>query len=222
MSTLARLAAAGLAGTAAWLLAGQALAQETTTARGALGTGDSFVLSLEHLGGYSYSKTEHESAFGSGASESEIHQFGLFMPLATPFAARARVGFHYFLAPPLSLGAIASYSDNDRLGTFTLIGARVGAAFPVSGSTSVWLRGGIAYARVELESGGATATYSALVPGGEVLLALKPLDHFGFLLGGLFETAVGGKYEVETPLGSDDIDYKHMEVALSLGVFLEL
>lgn len=218
MSSLARSGLVALLGAATWLFAPAALAQEGK----ALGSKGSFVLSLEHLGGYSYTRFKVDSPLGGDSESLDNHQIGLFTPFIGPFGAHARLGFHYFVAPPISLGGIASYSDNDYFGTFTLIGIRVGAAIPMSDSTSIWLRGGISYARTKLELGSSETTYSAFVPGGEALFAFKPLDHFGFLAGGLFETTVGAKYESESQLGSNEADYEQMEIALSLGVFLEL
>lgn len=219
MSRLGSGVLVALLGGAAWLVAHPALAQTTDAAAGALGSKTSLMLSLEHLGGYSYVAYERE-----GSPKSHGHEIGLFVP--TPLGGRARLGAHYFVAPPLSLGVLTSYSDNDDFGTYVLIGARVGAAFPMSASTSFWLRGGIAYAQTTTDSGGSEAGYSALLPGGEALLALKPVEHLGFLVGGAFETAVGGKYErtVDSPgaSSSDERDYKHMEVAFAMGVFVEL
>lgn len=214
MSSLARSTAAALAGLSVWIVASSAAAQEDK----ALGQKQSFVLSLEHLGGYSNRRVEFD-----GGDPITNHQFGFFTPFLGPYGTHARLGFHYFVAPPISVGALASYSDNDDLGTFTLIGARVGAAIPMSGSTSIWLRGGIAYSRTTLEFGDNTQTFSAFVPGGEVLFALKPLDHFGFLVGGMFETTVGATAtSEETGQPDEERDYQVREIALTLGVFLEL
>jgi hypothetical protein len=195
-----------------------AFAQEVS----ALGSRDSFVLSLEHLGGYSYTRLEAESAFGGGESEPlDSHNAGLFSPFLGPYGAHARLGFHYLVSPPLSIGALASYSDNDNLGTFMLIGARVGAAIPISASTSIWLRGGFSYAQTTLDFGDNEIKYSAFLPGGEALFVLKPLQHFGFLAGAMFERSVGAKLKSDLS-GSGEADYEHMEIALSLGLFLEL
>ncbi|MBK7586014.1 MAG: hypothetical protein IPI67_38245 [Myxococcales bacterium] len=184
---------------------------------GPVGSRDSLVLSLEHLGGYSYQRVKPES--GDATTN---HQFGLFTPFLGPFGSHSRIGVHYFVAPPVSIGALLSYSDNDNFGTFMLFGARVGVALPMSGSTSLWLRGGIAYARTELSFGSFEQTYTGLVPGGEVLLALKPLEHFGFLVGGMFETTLGGKAEVKSELTSDQSqDFSQTEAAFTLGAFIE-
>ncbi|MBI3200919.1 MAG: hypothetical protein HYZ29_05180 [Myxococcales bacterium] len=220
MTPLRRFPVATLVGAATWLLAGSALAQEGK----ALGADKSFVLSLEHLGGYSNQRVKFDDE-----DASTNHEFGLFTPFLGPLGSHARIGLHYFAAPPLSLGALLSYSDNDFFGTFVLAGARVGVAFPISGATALWLRGGIAYARSSLEFGDSSQSYSALVPGGEVLFALKPLDHFGFLVGGMFETTVGGKAKSEEdPCSSgasscsQEADFSQREFGLTLGIFLEL
>ncbi|MBE7485056.1 MAG: outer membrane beta-barrel protein [Polyangiaceae bacterium] len=220
MSSLARLGTATLLGVATWVAAGSALAQEGN----ALGSKGSFVLSLEHLGGYSNQRLEFE---GSDAVTNQ--QFGLFTPFLGPFGSHARLGLHYFVAPPISIGGLLSYSDNDYFGTFLMVGARVGAALPVSGSTSIWLRGGIAYARTSLDFGGTTQSYTAILPGGEVLLAFKPLDHFGLLLGGMFEASVSGTAELERdPCSSTDPspctqerDFEQRELGLTFGAFID-
>ena len=213
MSSLARTGTDALLGAATWLFASGALAQEGK----ALGSRDSFVLSFEHLGGYSNQRLEFE---GSDATTS--HQFGLFTPFLGPFGSHARLGLHYFVAPPVSVGALLSYADNDTFGTFLLAGARVGVAIPMSGSTSLWLRGGIAYAQTQLEFGSSKQTYSGFVPGGEVLFALKPLDHFGFLVGGMFETTLGGKAKSESETQPEvERDFEARELGLTLGAFID-
>jgi len=214
MTSLTRLGAATLLGLSCLLAVSRASAQEATAASGALGSRQSFVLSLEHLGGFSYTKTEFDGADDDITSK----QYGLFTPFVFMGGGRARLGAHYFVAPPLSLGGLVSYSDNDSLGAFTLIGVRIGAAFPLSGSASVWVRGGISYARLKMDFGGdEEVKFSTFLPGGELLFALKASNHFGFLAGGLFEMSMNGKVESD----GGETDFKQREIALSLGAFFD-
>jgi hypothetical protein len=133
-----------------------------------------------------------------------------------------RLGISYFVAPPVSVGALLSYSDNDQYGTFLMLGARVGAAFPISSGTAIWIRAGGAYQRTTLDFG-AEISWTAFVPGAELYFVLQPVDNFGILLGGMVERTIGGKYEREavgtTP--SVEADYTRTEAALSFGVLAE-
>lgn len=214
MKAFGRPALAALVAAALWSATLPAAAQEAK----ALGEAQSFVLSLEHLAGYSYQHADPES----DSEPLDTHQFGLFTPYLGPFGSPARLGFHYFVAPPFSVGALATYADNDRLGTLVLIGVRAGVAIPMSAATSLWVRAGICYSRTTLDFGDQTTTYSAVAPGGDVLLAIKPLAHFGFLVGGTFENTIWAKEKVESDNGNREMNYSQREIALSLGAFLEL
>lgn len=178
-----------------------------------------FVVSLEHLGGVSWQKVETEEGGGisfSGDGDSTI-QAGFFTPFFGFGGPRARLGLHYFVSPPVSAGLILNYNDSDAA-DYLLVGARVGVAFPLSTNAAVWLRGGVAYESTDYSG---MIKMKAFVPGGEVLLAIEPVEHFGFLIGGLFERTVGGKIEVQNFLGPGTVetDYTRTEIALSAGVF---
>jgi len=199
------------------LLAQEPMAPEYVTQGGGFGVDRPFVLSLENLGGISRITFEPEG----GDSES-VTQVGTYFGFIPPFVPLPRLGLHYFVAPPISIGAILHYSDNDILGTNLLAGVRIGAGIPLSESTAVWIRGGIAYVSHEIELLGET-TFTDVRPGGEVLLVLSPVEHFAFLVGGMFEIGIAGKQESESALGgsSSERDYEHMEFGLTLGILAD-
>jgi hypothetical protein len=173
-----------------------------------------FVLALENVGGVARERFDSDSS----EDASTLTQAGLFTPLVFPAStgARMRLGLHYFVAPPISLGALLSYSDNDEYGDYLQAGARVGVAFSLSPSTAIWLRAGAVYVRTEFGFGDSTTTTSNIVPGGEALLVMRPVDHFGFLLGPFFDIGVNGKIEDDDSDASADFDY--MAYGLSFGV----
>jgi len=202
-----------------------AVAFVATPAHAQEGFGESnpFVLSLEHLGGVSYSRFEADGSSDGATSAIHAGVFTTQIPLLGP---QSRLGLHYFVSGPISLGALLSYSDNDNYGTNTLVGARVGYAMPVGDSTALWLRGGISYVRTELGSGGFSITVSDFKPGAEALIVLHPVEHFGIIVGGMFEMGVAGKIKTKTslfgPSTENETDFKQMEVALTLGVLADM
>ncbi len=184
------------------------------------GTDHPFVLSLEHLGGLSYIRTKTE-----GGSAQSITQVGLFTPILAPTTPQARLGLHYFVAPQVSLGALLGYIDNDQLGTSYLVGARIGYAVPFSESSALWLRGGAFYMHTKVTLLG-SETVTNVVPGGEALFVFRPDEHFGILLGPMFEIGVAGKQRYESggfgmPSSSVERNYDYMEVGLSFGVLTD-
>ncbi|HMR08119.1 MAG TPA: hypothetical protein PKA88_20200 [Polyangiaceae bacterium] len=189
-----------------------ALAQETS----GFGTERPLVVSLEHLGGAVATRFE---ADGADESTTAVH-VGTFLGPFFGQTPTSRIGVHYFLAPPISVGGLFTYSDNDSFGETLLLGARVGAALPLGSSLDLWLRGGIHYFRSEL-SAGSTTTFTDVRPGGEVLLALTPLEHFGFLLGGMFEVGIAGKTKSESRISNQTLenDFNYAEYGLTFGVF---
>lgn len=190
---------------------GVASAQETTFT-----STRPLVVSLEHLGGVTYTRLEPD-----GGDAESLYQAGTFISL-TPLTAGgvARLGVHYFVAPSFSVGGLLNYTDNDTLGTFLLAGGRVGVAFPIGETTTLWLRGGALYWRNKLEVGPFELTYSAVVPGGELLFAFEPIEHFGVMLGPMFEMGFG-KQEQKVPGDTQKADFKYIEAGLSVGFFTD-
>ena len=205
-----RLAATLLAFGASLTLAAPALAQEEIR----FGEDRPFVLSLEHLGGISRVSVKYE-----GEDRESATNAGTFFGFIPPFAPLPRLGLSYFVAPPLSLGAILHYADNDLYGETTLAGIRIGAGLPLADGTAIWIRGGIAYFSADFF----LAEYTDVRPGGEVYLVLQPFPHFGFMVGGLFEMGIAGKAETRSLLGSgnQEVDYDYMEFGLSLGILAD-
>lgn len=187
----------------------------TAETRG-FGVQNPFVVSLENLGGVSRITMEPE---GDDAESST--SAGTYFGLVPPFAPIARLGLHYFVAPPLSLGAILHYSDNDVYGETMMAGVRIGAAFPISDGTAIWVRGGIAY--VSHDEVLSLLEFTDVRPGGELLFVLQPVEHFGFIVGGMFEMGIAGEMKTRSFLTGDSIerDYDYMEFGLTLGVLAD-
>ena len=188
----------------------EASAQESS----GFGTERPLVVSLEHLGGAVHTRFEAE-----GADEAnKLTSIGTFIGPVFGQGPVARLGIHYFVSPPISVGGLLAYADNDSLGETLYLGARVGAALPLGTSTDLWLRGGVAYYSHEISLLG-TTTFTDVRPGGEALLAISPLEHFGLLAGGMFEIGVAGNIESEGGGQTVDRDFDYMEFGLTLGVF---
>jgi hypothetical protein len=67
-------------------------------------------------------------------------------------------------------------------------------------------------------------TFTDVRPGGEILLVLSPVDHFAFLVGGMFEIGIAGNQEQESFLGtgpSQERDFKYREFGLTLGILAD-
>ncbi|MCA9593034.1 MAG: hypothetical protein KC776_06980 [Myxococcales bacterium] len=199
-------------------VASPALAQEEMAAPG-FGHARPFVLSLENLGGVMYTRLKGDSLSSDAQGSLHVGTFG--GNLGTIIAPLPRIGLHYFVAPPLSVGALLSYSDNDTFGETLLAGARIGAALPLSDNTALWVRGGILYTQTTYSQGDFEFKLSDVRPGGDLLLALELVDHFGLLIGGHFELGVNGKTNVDTGLGKSESDFDYMEAGLTAGVFAD-
>jgi hypothetical protein len=186
-----------------------ALAQES-----GFGSERPLVVSFEHLGGVSYARETPEQ----GDSRSII-QAGTFFtyPFFAP-SAIARLGVHYFPTSRLSIGALLGYADNDQLGTLYLVGGRVGFAAPMSESTSLWIRGGALYWRNKFEFLTLELKTSAVVAGGEVLFAYEPIEHFGILVGPMFEM---GWVKTTASGFSNESKSKYIEAALTVGFYTD-
>jgi len=208
---MARVALVSLALGAALAWSGSAFAQEN-----GFGSERPFVVSLEHFGGVSYTRVTPDE----GDSDSAI-EIGTFVshPLLTPGAV-SRLGLHYFVSPNFSVGGLVSYADNDSLGTLLLGGGRLGFATPLAPTTSLWIRGGALYWRNKLEIFSFQLKTSAVVAGGEVLFVFEPVEHFGILVGPMFE--MGWVKQSADVLGvSQEKKAKYIEAALSVGFFTD-
>lgn len=191
------------------------------------GSEGQFVLSLEHLAGVTYTKMtpDDSGAFGD-EEDQEMIQAGTFIgfpslgTLLAPPSSAARIGLHYFVSPGFSLGALLSYADNDMFGTRLIAGARLGYAMPLGETSALWIRGGFLYAQNEIEVGSVDATTSGMVPGGELLFVFRPVEHFGIMLGPMFEYGFG-KVKVEGGGDSNEADFKYFETGLTVGFFAD-
>lgn len=184
-----------------------------------------FILSLEHLAGVTYTKMmPEESGLVGDEEDSEMIQAGTFVgfpsfgTLLVPPSSQARIGLHYFVSPNVSLGALLSYADNDQLGTRLIVGGRVGVAMPLGETSSIWIRGGFLYAQNAIDSSGGEFTTSAMVPGGELLFVFEPVEHFGVMLGPMFEYGFG-KEKAEGGGDSSEADFTYFETGLTVGFF---
>lgn len=214
MTSLLRLQLVGLVA-ALVFIATPARAQE------GFGSDHPLVLSFEHLGGVSYSRFEAEGSNDGATTTISAGVFTTQIPLVGP---QSRLGLHYFAAPQISVGALLSYADNDNV-TSNMAGLRVGYAASMGSSTALWLRGGIVYTRTEINAGFAKLELTNFKPGAEALFVFHPIEHFGIMVGGMFEIGVAGKAEVDASLfgssGSQEQDYDEMEAALTVGVLAD-
>ncbi len=106
--------------------------------------------------------------------------------------ALPRVGGHHFFGT-FSAGGALHYSDNDDFGTHTVLAPRIGWAFPWGDSSALWLRGGVTWAKWEVDAMDRETT--GLMAGGEVLALMMPVDNVAIILGGTYEHGVSGSRE---------------------------
>lgn len=205
------LAALAALGTLGW--SGMAGAQTN-----GFGSERPFVLSFEHLLGATYTNIKAEGEDADG-----MFQVGTFLNYSflSP-GSQGRLGLHYFPSPSFSVGALLSYADNDNLGTQWLAGGRIGFATPMSDTSSLWVRVGAHYARNEFDFGIGEVTTSAIVPGGEILFVFEPVEHFGVMLGPMFEYGFGKQKAESSFMGtsaSNEEDFSYWETGLTVGFF---
>lgn len=169
------------------------------------------VLTFENFGGIMYVRTKIGSSDAQGSTAA-----GTFLSLV-PGAPLPQLGFHYFVAPPLSLGVGLHYSDVSHRGSAFEIEPRVGVAFPFESGTALWLRGGVTYFNYKDQLLG-TEIQSGIAPGGEALLVLEPVDHFGFLVGARCLVSVGAKDKLESSSSTTTSDFSMIEAGFTVGV----
>ncbi len=178
------------------------------------------VITFENFAGVMYQRVKIEGA----PDATEGTSAGTFTSL-TPFAQPLpQIGFHYFVAPPLSLGLGVHYSDRDTLGSAFEVSPRVGVAIPFNPGTALWLRGGITYFAYDFGSS-TYVSYSGISPGGEVLLVLEPVNHFGFMIGAKFDVSASAKRSIKgdsTPSTSmPDENFSYLQAGLTVGVLTD-
>lgn len=178
------------------------------------------VLTFENIGGVMYVRTK------TGSDDPQKYTMvGTFTSLGAA-APNPQLGFHYFVAPPLSVGLGLGYSDLDQVGSTFEIEPRIGVAFPIESGTAVWLRAGGTYFSYNSGSSDYNPTYSGFAPGGEVLLVLQPVDHFGFLVGARCLVSVGAKAKSKTltlssggtSTSTTTSDFSMLQAGLTVGI----
>ncbi|MEB2313386.1 MAG: hypothetical protein OZ928_16195 [Polyangiaceae bacterium] len=197
---------------AGWSVAALLAASAASASGGAFSTEYPAVLTVENLGGAMYLRSEVD-----GGPASEAVATGTFTTFSPAYQPLPRLGFHYFVAEPLSLGLGVHYSDLERLGSSLELAPRVGVALPFDSGTALWLRGGATYFRYDLAGAGVV---SGFAPGGEALLVLGPVDHFAFLVGAHFSVSTGATMKgAGDAAGSADISL--MQAGLTFGVLAD-
>lgn len=177
------------------------------------------VITFENFAGVMYQRAKWE-----GSRTYEGVSAGTFTSLYPIEQPLPQLGFHYFVAPPLSVGVGFHYSDRDALGSAFEVSPRVGVAIPFDSGTALWLRAGITYFAYDFGSG-TYISYSGIAPGGEVLLVLEPVNHFGFMIGGKFDVSMGAKRSLKGDFGGatsqPDRDFHYLEAGLTVGVLTD-
>jgi len=143
------------------------------------------VVSVDSLAGILYVSQKQGSDDAEEMVEPE-HFWALQHRDATSRATRRAPLCDQGLLPGLGL----HYADHDILGTTLLVAPRIGVAFPLGETTSLWIRGGATYWHHKLELISAQ-TNQTVSPGGEVLFVLSPAPHFAFTLGLVARVGMG-------------------------------
>jgi hypothetical protein len=183
------------------------------------------VLTFENFGGAMYMSDKTGS--GDKNEATTVGTFTSFVPLSQPLP---QIGFHYFVAPPISVGLGFHYSDRDLFGKSLELAPRVGVAVPFDSGTALWLRGGITYFSYEFGFLGKT-TFSGIAPGAEALFVLQPVDHFGFMVGARFLIATGAKAEADVTTfnsatgasssSTQKTDFDMMQAGITVGILTD-
>jgi len=173
-------------------------------------------ITLENIGGVIVQTVEFEGEESQSYTNAGL--FTSYFPFITP---QQKLGFHYFVAPPLSVGLGFHYSDNDEIGETLLIAPRIGAGFSMSDGVALWLRGGVSYFSADI--GSFFGELSDVWIGGEALVVLHPVDHFGFMIGPLVEFGVAGERESGGFLGGQSTteDYEFRQLGVTFGVLAD-
>lgn len=192
------------------------LAPSVAFAQAGFGQDAGFVLALENLGGVSHSRLTYDD---DDETQHATQAGTFFGPVSLFFPQFARLGAHYFVAPPVSVGGLLTYADQDDFGETLFLAFRVGAALPVGSSSALWLRAGGGYYRNEFS----ILTSREFRPGVDVLFVLHPVDNFGIILGGMFEMSLAGETEAKSPFTgvTQSQDYQRLEFGLTFGVLAD-
>jgi hypothetical protein len=151
------------------------------------------VVTLENVAGVVAESVE----VGDSNRSDDSTTIGLFNNSPGALAPVTRLGFHYFVLPPLSVGVIGHFSEIGDVGRLIVIAGRIGVAFPIATGTAFWPRVGAGYFNFTTheaagDSGGGPDIEGGWI-GGELFLVLQPVEHFGFIVGPMVEVSVAGK-----------------------------
>jgi hypothetical protein len=198
-------------------------AQEPATAESndAFGSKRPLVLALENLGGFAYTRVEPDEG-----DTSSNYQAGIFLQAPGGLGGpMGRIGLHYFVSPPVSVGLLLGYADNDLYGATWSTGARLGFAMPMSGRNALWLRGGVTYTHTRLDVLIVEVTTTHIAPGAEVLFVLEPVEGFGVMVGPMFEYGFGKQESNASSSsfggGSQEAKFKTLQAGLTFGVLAD-
>jgi len=155
-------------------------------------------VTLENIVGVLWHKVDYPDIDGYDAKP--VRYIGASSGMAQYSApALPRVGVHHFFGP-LSVGGGLHYSDNDQFGTHTVLAPRVGFAMDWGDSSALWIRGGVTWAKWDLDR----LEVSGVLAGGEVLAVMMPVDNVGILLGGTYEHGISGSTKIEDVDGKEE------------------
>lgn len=171
---------------------------------------------------------------GGGVDEttSNFHISALSNPLAnvTTNYSFPRMGFDFFIADGLSIGAALGYAyttfddDNpalvpgDNVWAF-LAAPRVGYALSVGEGFGIWPRVGVTWIWATnniTDDTSEDADRFALT--AEVPFVISVVEHFAFLIGPTLDLGIAGSNTLEAPAGETEIDINTTELGIQVGI----
>jgi hypothetical protein len=180
-----------------------------------LGEEMQFVFGVDRVMGFSWDRLNIEPE-GGGETITKTTNVSLFGSASGATTNVPRLGLDFFVTEGVSVGGSFIYlsrsseletdADTTDLGTETAwaIHPRVGYAFALDETFSVWPRLGITYFSFSSEDpeNDSTTTVSGLDLTGEIMFGISPMSHFAILIGPYLDLGLSGTAEVEPASGS--------------------
>lgn len=204
-------------------------AQSAWSQEKTFGYRDSNAVTIENLFAVGYTRITQRTESQGVTTDSHTGIFGV--GVQGPFQAfypdaMARIGYHRFVVPGLSVGIVATYLDTGVHFTTYVLAPRIGYAISVGEDTSLWLRGGVNYGHTTISQVGSKEKMWTLMAAGDILFVQGLAPHVAIMFGGIAEYGFAGKQSQEytlphpTPPPPSD-DFRQLVLGGTLGMAID-
>ncbi len=191
------------------------------------------VISAERMFGVGFTWDSVDVGADDNATLSTFNLSVLSNPLGTTTNTYSfpRMGFDFFIAENLSIGAAlgfayTSFDEDDELQGFALgdsittflAAPRVGYAFMFADGIGIWPRVGVTWLWASTSGNGADLTANRFALTFEAPFVISPTDNVAFLIGPKFDLGLSGSNTIEAGGAETETDIKATELGIQVGL----